>query len=136
MATTDSLAAITTWLYSRSGWPAGVALHAVELPAGWQPAKTVLLIPEGGMRNLDLPVINPIVAAWCYGATPEDGADVAHALAGLVHRASVTTVTLNTKTIYVGPGEIITEPFYMREPETLWPRWIVRMSVRVSELTL
>ncbi len=133
MATTDSLGAIITWLAGRSGWPAGVALHGVELPAGWQPSSTALVLAEGGQRDLDIPVITPIVSIWCYGTTAETAADVANALAGLIHRAAVASITLGGKTVYVGPGEIITEPVYLREPETLWHRWIVRAAIRVSE---
>lgn len=133
MATTDSLAAVITWLAGHSGWPSGTALHGVELPAGWQASKTVLVLTDGGSRNLDVPVIYPAFSIWCYGTTPEEAGAIAHAICGIVHRSAVTAKTVSAKTVYVGPGEILTEPVFVREPETLWPRWIVRALIRVSE---
>lgn len=129
--TTDSLAAVIAWLAGHPDWP--YTLHGLELPAGWQPSPTALALPDGGNRGLDLPVITPALSFWCYGRTPEEARDVADVLCGLVHRSGVMKVTLSAGEVYVGPGEVLTEPLYLREPETLWHRWIVRARVRVSE---
>ncbi len=129
--TTDSLAAVIAWLHPLL--PSGIALHGLELPAGWQPSPTALALPDGGGRGLDLPVITPAVSFWCYGRTPEEARDVADTVCGLVHRSAVMKITTGAGDVYVGPGEILTEPLYLREPETLWHRWIVRLRLRVSE---
>lgn len=133
-STTDSLAAIVTWLYAQVDWPSGVTIDGLELAAGWQPRKSVLVMPDGPGFDIDLPVISEIVTLWCYGATAEDGRIVADAMCGLIHRARGMAISLSAKTVYVGPGEILTGPAYVREPETLWHRWIVRARIRVSEI--
>lgn len=132
--TTDSLAAVIAWLHPLL--PAGIALHGLELPAGWQPSKTALALPDGGNRGLDLPVIYQALAFWCYGRTAEEARDVADVLCGLLHRSAVMKITTSMGQVYVGPGEVLLEPTYLREPETLWHRWIVRARVRVSEQPL
>lgn len=134
--TTDSLAAVIAWLAGHPDWPESVQLHGLELPAGWQPKETALLLPDGGSRGLDLPVIYEALSCWCYGATAEAGREVADTVCGLVHRSAVTKITVGAGEVYIGPGEVLLEPTYLREPETLWHRWIVRASVRVSETPL
>ena len=129
--TTDSLAAVIAWLHPLL--PQGTALHGLELPAGWQPSPTALALPDGGGRALDLPVIHQALAFWCYGRTAEEARDVADTLCGLLHRSAVMKITTSMGDVYVGPGEVLTEPLYLREPDTLCHRWIVRASVRVSE---
>ena len=133
-STTDSLAAIVTWLYSQADWPSGVTIDGLELPAGWQPRKSVLVLPDGPGFDIDLPVISEIITLWCYGATAEHARAVADAMCGLIHRARGASVIVSAKTVYVGPGEILTGPTFAREPETLWQRWIVRARIRVSEI--
>lgn len=132
--TTDSLAAVIAWLAGHPDWP--YTLHGLELPAGWQPSPTALALPDGGNRGLDLPVIHQALAFWCYGRTAEEARDVADVICGLMHRSAVMKITTSMGDVYVGPGEVLTEPLYLREPETLWHRWIVRASVRVSEKPL
>lgn len=138
-ATTDTLEAVTKWLYNHDDWPAGVNIVGLELPADWRPAngqqpgKTALLMPDPGTRSLDLPEIRPVFAAWCYGPTSHEAKAVADEICGIVHRSGVDIVTVTAGDVYLGPNEIISEPIYIREPETMWHRWVVRMLVRVSE---
>jgi hypothetical protein len=130
--TTDSLAALITYL-DGIGLRANIDLHGAELPAGWKPRKAVLILPDGGPIDLDLPVIDEVFSLWCYGVTAEEARVVADDLCGVLHRMAVSAVTLAGKKVYVGPGEIVAGPMYFREPETLWQRWIIRARVRVSE---
>lgn len=138
-ATTDTLEAVVTWLYNHDDWPAGAGVFGLELPDDWRPAngqhpnQSAVIMPDSGTRSLDLPEIRSIFAAWCYGPTSHEAKSVADEICGIVHRSGVTNVTIDDGDVHLGPNEIVSEPIYIREPETMWHRWIVRMLIRVSE---
>jgi hypothetical protein len=130
-ASIDTTAALMVVLYA--GVSTAIRLHAVELPAGWAPCKTILVLPDGGVASLTVPMVREQFTFKCYGATPAEGRTVDQSLFDALHRENPVTATVSSKTVTFGPAIRTMGPRFMREPVTEWAYWVSAYTLEISE---
>lgn len=131
----DTTAAMAAYIYADTSWPAGFAIHALELPPGFAASNAVLILPDGGIGR-EIPQTEERFSFWCYGTTPYAARGVADALFRVLHRKAPAQVTITAGTAIVGPIVWAMGPTYFREPETEWPRWICAVDATFGEWVL
>lgn len=133
----DTTTALVNFLWSHPDWPKSgaskIEVHGIELPDNWSLNRAVVVLPDGVPMNIDLPLVRSRFTIWCYGVTPSDAKNVATTLASVVHRLTVRNVTVDSKTVRVAQGEVVSDGFFFREPDTEWPRFVVVVQVTFSE---
>ena len=119
----DSLKAIVLYLYNHSLWNSAIHIHGAELPAGYALTKSVLVLPEGGASNDDLPIMYDRFTFHSYGTTMYEAKDVDL----LIYRILIRE---KGEVNYTGGGKVklmyahrVFGPIPIREPDTEWPRW-------------
>lgn len=130
--TIDTLAVMVALLYAELA--STIQVHAFELPAGWSPARAVLVLPDGGPAGVNTPELEERFTVHCYGASPSEARAVSVAVFNALHRCEATQVTLAGGVVVYVPFVARTAgPIANKEPETEWDRFTDTYQAAIAE---
>lgn len=119
----DTTATILLYIYNHADWDQTIDLHATELPENFTLTKAVLINPDGGVSNDDIPTVNEGFSFWSYGDTMITAKEVNDLLYKIFIKTPEKSVSLSSGTVYINGIKRTLGPIAFREPDTEWPRW-------------
>ena len=123
-ATIDTTEAVISYLHNHDDWPSAYEIHGEELPIGWSLTTAVVVSCNGGMDRLDVPLPSERFEFHCYGATTQQARTVADKVHDILHGANRVDVTVTEGTASLAVAQRMLGPYYVREPDTEWPRMV------------
>lgn len=131
----NSTVAMVQFLYQHPSWPKSGAgqvwVYGLQLPPGWTPRKTVLVLPDGGGMTPFEAVLNERFTFWCYGTTPLESTQVADTLMDVLQSSSTVTCTIGSERVMVPSATRVMGPSFSVEPVTEWLRTLVAYQVEL-----
>lgn len=131
------VSAVTAILYQHADWPRQgeaadpITIYGGELPAGWSPGKSVLVLGDGG-PDVGFVSVDERVTFWCYGASEYEAAQAADHLEQTLLQDHSFTATLAGETVRLWNARKMSGPYYMPDRpdgKTVWPRYVVSYQV-------